>query len=166
MSGDDGWTLLVALLLLVVAVVIGRRRQASRAQLREDAKFAARRQETLHTRPADLAVEILGRHMPTLLAKAEPHIVQDAYGVLTISPEFDGEIRYFVERVVLSDPAYLRAAQDVINIDANARERLLDSSAVLERLVRTTILGAWQDRAREAKNLDAPRDWGQTKTPD
>jgi hypothetical protein len=76
--------------------------------------------------------------------------------VLTISPEFDGEIRYFVERVVLSDPAYLRAAQDVINIDANARGRLLDSSAALERLVRTTILGAWQDLSRRPQRPQLP----------
>jgi hypothetical protein len=156
MSDGGAFTLFLLLLLLVALVVQSRRRQAVRAQLRQDAEFAARRQEALHTRPADLAVEILGRHMPTLLAKAEPHIARDAYGVLTISPEFDGEIRYFVERVVLSDPAYLRAAQDVINIDANARGRLLDSSAVLERLVRTTILGAWQDRSRRPQGPQLP----------
>jgi hypothetical protein len=92
MSDGSAFTLFLLLLLVVALVVQSRRRQAVRAQLREDAEFAARRQEALHTRPADLAVEILGRHMPTLLAKAEPHIARDAYGVLTISPEFDGEI--------------------------------------------------------------------------
>jgi len=156
MSDGDGWLLFFVVLALIVVVVQRRRRRAAQAELRGNADFASRRQEALHTRPADLAVEILGRHMPTLLAKAEPHIAQDAYGVLTISPEFDGEIRYFVERVVLSDPAYLRAAQDVINIDANARGRLLDSSAALERLVRTTILGAWQDLSRRPQRPQLP----------
>jgi DNA-binding winged helix-turn-helix (wHTH) protein len=100
-------------------------------------------------RPADIAVGLLTQHMPTLVEKAAPHIKRDDYGVLTLAPEFDGEIRYFVERVILTDPSYLGAANKAMAIDPDARSRLFESSAIMERLVRNTVIGAYQDQAEQ-----------------
>ena len=64
-----------------------------------------------------------------------------------LAPEIDGEIRYFVERVILTDPSYLRAAKEAMEIDPDARSRLFESSAIMERLVRNTLIGAYEDQA-------------------
>jgi hypothetical protein len=108
-------------------------------------------EETL-ARPADIAVELLTQHIPTLVKKAAPHFKRDDYGVLNLAPEFDGEIRYFVERVILTDPSYLRAAKEAMEIDPDARSRLFESSALMERLVRNTLIGACEDQASAAES--------------
>lgn len=58
------------------------------------------------------------------IEKAIPHVKRDHYGVPTLRAEFDGEIRYFIERVILADPGYLGAADEVIEMDPDARGRL------------------------------------------
>jgi hypothetical protein len=87
-------------------------------------------------------VQIVTRHVPTLVEKARPHIRRDDYGVLTIGPEFDGEIRYVVERVIFADPGYLNAAAQTMKIDPDARARLFEP-AMTERLVRNTVLAGF-----------------------
>jgi hypothetical protein len=57
-----------------------------------------------------------------------------------------------VGRVILTDPSYLRAAKEAMEIDPDARSRLFESSALMERLVRNTLIGAYEDRAAE-RNL-------------
>ena len=113
-------------------------------QARRAAEFQSRERE-LTTRPADIAVQILARHIPTLTETARPHIRRDDYGVLTIGSEFDSEIKYFVERVILADPAYMSASRAAISIDPDARARLFESSAVVERRARNAIVKRWQD---------------------
>lgn len=144
------------LLLALIAVVGGvvdavRKRRAAKLRTEQDRKQALHAEETLK-RPADIAVELLTRHLPTLVEKSARHIKHDDYGVLNLAPEFDGEIRYFVERVILTDPSYLRAAKEAMEIDPDARSRLFESSALMERLVRNTLIGAYEDRAAE-RNL-------------
>jgi hypothetical protein len=82
-----------------------------------------------------------------LVEKAAPCVKRDRYGVLTLGAEFDGEIRYFIERLMLADPGYHRAANAAMKIDPDALDRLFRSSDIMERLVRNTVLGACQDRA-------------------
>lgn len=138
--------LVVVIVVLVIAYSSRRRAAGSRAgPVRNKAQFASYAKETLD-RPADIAVGLLTEHMPTLVAKATPHIKRDGYGVLTLAPEFDGEIRYFIERVILTDPSYLRAANQAMKIDPDARSRLF-ASAVMEPFVRNTLIGAYEDQA-------------------
>ena len=141
--------MLMALLAVVGGVVDAvRKRRAAKLgaeQVRNQALYA---EETLK-RPADIAVELLAQHLPTLVEKSAPHIKRDDYGVMNLAPKFDGEIRYFVERVILTDPSYLRAAKEAMEIDPDARSRLFESSAIMERLVRNTLIGAYEDQARK-----------------
>jgi hypothetical protein len=138
------WIILVAVLVVLYGIYEHSSRRARALQRQRTTEFENRAKE-LVTRPADIAVQIVSKHIPTLVDKAKPYVGRDAYGVLTISPDFDGEIRYFVERVILADPAYMRAARAAIDVDADARARLLDSSATIERLVRNAIVKCWQD---------------------
>jgi hypothetical protein len=80
----------VILAVLIVVLVMGynsRRRAAELQadQVRKQAQFASYAEETL-ARPADIAVELLTQHMPTLVKKAAPHIKLDDYGGLTLAP--------------------------------------------------------------------------------
>jgi hypothetical protein len=139
--------MLLALLAVVGAIIDGvRKRRAAKLRAEQIRKQTLYAEETLD-RPADLAIELLTQHMPTLVKKAAPHIKRDDYGVLTLAPEFDGEVHYFVERVILTDPSYLRAAKEAMEIDPKARSRLFESSAIMERLVRNTVIGAFEDQA-------------------
>jgi len=144
------YVILVVVIVVLVIAYSSRRRAAG--SVRNKAQFASYAKETLD-RPADIAVGLLTEHMPTLVAKATPHIKRDGYGVLTLAPEFDGEIRYFIERVMLTDPSYLRAANEAMKIDPDARSRLF-ASTVMEPFVRNTLLGAYEDQAGH-QNLPA-----------
>jgi hypothetical protein len=131
------------LALLIFALIVGsNRRRAIKYQIQN-----LRERQSITDRPADILVSILMRHIPALVAKATPYIRRDAYGVLTVGPEFDGEIRYFVDRVILADPAYVRSSVAAIRIDPDARARLFDSPQVIERQVRNMIVAAYQDKS-------------------
>jgi hypothetical protein len=141
--------MLMALLAVVGGVVDAvRKRRPAKLGAEPVRKQALYAEETLK-RPADIAVELLTQHLPTLVEKSAPHIKRDDYGVMNLAPEFDGEIRYFVERVILTDSSYLRAAKEAMEIDPDARSRLFESSAIMERLVRNTLIGAYEDQARK-----------------
>ena len=92
--------------------------------------------------------------MPELLAKAQPFIRQD-YGTVGLTPEFDGEIRYFIEQVILADPDYIRAARAAMAIDRTAQARLLGPApSQIVQIVRSTIAAAIAEPA-EASQADA-----------
>jgi len=133
-----GYLELVALVLLVIAGLAAPFVYRWRDQ---------QRIKTTLSRPADITVTLLARHLPALVAKAQPFIRQD-YGTVGLSPEFDGEIRYFIEQVILADPDYMRAARAAMAIDPTAQARLLGPApAQLVQLVKSTIAGAIADRA-------------------
>jgi hypothetical protein len=76
----------ILVVVLVIAYSSRRRAAGSRARpVRNKAEFASYAKETLD-RPADIAVGLLTEHMPTLVAKASPHIKRDGYAVLTSHP--------------------------------------------------------------------------------
>lgn len=133
------WVIVVVVIVVLIVAYNSRRRTAEmRAeQVRRNAQLDSYAEEMLE-RPADVAVKILTEHMPTLVEKAATHVKRDEYDVVTLGPEFDGEIRYFVDRVILADPNYLSAANEAMKIDPDARARLFDSS-IMERLVRNTV---------------------------
>jgi hypothetical protein len=80
--------------------------------------------------------------MPELVAKAQPFVRHD-YGTVGLSPEFDGEVRYFIEQVILADPDYMRAARAAMAIDPTAHARLLGPApSQLVQIVRSSIAGA------------------------
>jgi hypothetical protein len=59
-----------------------------------------------------------------------------------LSPEFDGEIRYFIEQVILADADYLRAVRAGMAIDPTARERLLGPApSQIVQIVRGGVAG-------------------------
>jgi hypothetical protein len=150
------WVILIAVFIALAVWHYSRRQRA--VQYREYQSQLARSQaraNELATRPADIAVELMAKHLPTLVEKAAPYIKHDDYGILTIGPEFDGEIRYFFERVILADPAYIRASRGAMSVDPDARERLFESSAVVE-LVRNAIVKRRQDE-------DLLSNWGARK---
>jgi hypothetical protein len=136
----------IALLLLVMLVML----VASYGYRRKAARRAAERwsrEKELLSRLGDLTDEILARHIPTLLEKATPHIAYDDYDTLVIGPEFDREIRYFVQRIILEDPAHVKAVQAIVNVDPAARTLLLsEQPAALERAVRNSILVSWRNQ--------------------
>src|SRR5882724_2674884 len=100
------WLLLLGLIIVFI-VAYNARRRAAKLRLRAT-EFQAGISKIMEIkgRPADIAIEILTRHLRTLVEKASPYIKRDDYGVLAIGSEFDSEIRYFVDRMILSDVAY------------------------------------------------------------
>jgi hypothetical protein len=135
--------------LLVVAILGGvwwiRRTEQQRKQQRIEATLI---------RPVDISITLLARHLPALVAKAQPFIRRD-YGTVGLSPEFDGEIRYFIEQVILADRDYMRAALAAVAIDPTAEARLLGPApSRIVQMVRGAIAGAIADPA-ELSQIDA-----------
>jgi hypothetical protein len=140
-----GYLELVALVLLVIAGVVSpfiyRRRDQQRI-------------ETTLSRPADITVTLLARNMPALVAKAQPFVRQD-YGGVGLSPEFDGEIRYFIEQVILADPDYIRPrVPRWQSTQLRRRASWGRHQARFVQIVRSTIAAAIADPA-EASQADA-----------
>jgi hypothetical protein len=122
--------------------------------VRWNQQLARRRVEATLNRPGDITGTLLARHLPALVAKAQTFIRQD-YGTVGLSPEFDGEIRYFIEQVILADPDYMRAARAAMAIDPTAQTRLLGPApSQIVQMVRGAIAGAIVDPA-EASQVDA-----------
>jgi hypothetical protein len=84
------WVILVVLIVVLVIGYNSRRRAAELRvdQVRKQAQAASYAEEALD-RPADIAVELLTQHLPTLVEKSAPHIKRDDYGVMNLAPEFD-----------------------------------------------------------------------------
>jgi hypothetical protein len=108
---------LLIFLVLIVLIASYVYRHRAKSQIRKARELAARADH--------LADATLIKHLPTLIEKASPYIAYNDYGVLTIDPTFDGEIRYFVQRIILEDPGYVKAVQDLIKLDPTGQTRLL-----------------------------------------
>jgi hypothetical protein len=129
-------------------------RHAAASLFETQQQQAKRSIEATLSRPADISVTLLARHLPALVEKAQPFIRRD-YGTVGLSPEFDGEIRYFIEQVILADLDYLRAVRAAMAIDPTARERLLGPApSQIVQIIRSTISAAIADPA-EASQADA-----------
>src|SRR4051794_16028456 len=89
---------LLGIVWTVIDAVRKRREAKSRAEeVRKQALYAQECTEETLARPADIAVELLTQHMPTLVKKAAPHIKLDDYGLLTLAPSL------MAKSVTLSD---------------------------------------------------------------
>lgn len=132
---------LVVLVVIIVARVV--------AWITEKGKRARQAEELEATlsRPADIATAAVVQHLPALLAKALPHVRND-YGTIGLDPDFDREIAYFLNQVVLADEIYLRAARAAMAVDPTARERLLPpASQHLVEIVKITVVAALTEKA-------------------
>jgi hypothetical protein len=134
------------LFVVVVVVIILFNVGARIVEVGKRARQAEELEATL-SRPADIVTAAVVQHLPAFLAKALPHVRND-YGTIGLDPDFDREIAYFLNQVVLGDEIYLRAARATMAIDPTAKERLLPpASQHLVELVKIIVAGTITEKA-------------------